>query len=66
MDGKKRSFLRNALKGALALGISAAAIAGVLIAPQAAFAEDGASGATVNLHNYNNEGNREDSLNYVR
>lgn len=66
MDGKKRSFLRNALKGALALGISAAAIAGVLIAPQAAFAEDGASGATVNLHNYNNEGDEKYSINYVR
>lgn len=66
MDGKKRSFLSNALKGALALGISAAALVGVLIAPQAAFAEDGASGATVNLHNYSNVGEGQDSINYVR
>ena len=65
MDGKKRSFLSNAFRGALALGISAAALVGVLITPQAAFAEDGASGATVNLHNYQNEGTGRNSINYV-
>lgn len=65
MDGKKRSFLSNAFRGALALGISAAALVGVLITPQAAFAEDGASGATVNLHNYDNDGER-NSINYVQ
>ncbi len=66
MDGKKRSFLSNAFRGALALGISAAALVGVLITPQAAFAEDGASGATVNLHNYENDGTGSNSINYVQ
>ena len=62
MDGKKRSFLSNALKGALALGIGAAIVAGVTAAPSSVMAAEPASdrdsGIIVNLHDYSVSGSQ--------
>ena len=56
MDGKKRSFLSNVLRGALALGIGAAVVAGVTATPSSVMAaeptSDRDSGIEVNLHDY--------------
>ena len=60
MDGKKRSFLSKVLKGALALGIGAAVVAGVTATPSSVMAAEGDtdrdSGIVVNLHDYENSG----------
>ncbi len=62
MDGKKRSFLSNVLKGALALGIGAAVVAGVTATPSSVMAaeptSDRDSGIIVNLHDYSVSENR--------